>query len=227
MAEVWSIPVDTESVSAAWDPPATPSSAGVFLCAPGAGGNFRDRSMLALSGVLTAQGLGVVRFNFVYRELGRRYPDPMPRLTACFTAVAASVRQKLAPDLLLVGGRSMGGRAASVAVAQGLNAGGLLLLAYPLHAPGKPDSLRDAHLAKITIPTLCFNGTRDAFCRRDLMENVIARLEPRWTMHWLDGADHGFHVLKRSGRTDEDVLHEVADATLAWISSLRKEKSVR
>ena len=98
---------------------------------------------------------------------------------------------------------------------------GLLLLAYPLHPAGKPEELRDAHLEKIEVPVLCLNGTRDALCRRDLMEAVVDRLTDRWTMHWLEGADHSFHVLKSSGRTDEDVLGEIAEACAAWASGLR------
>jgi predicted alpha/beta-hydrolase family hydrolase len=114
----------------------------------------------------------------------------------------------------------MGGRAASVLAADGYRCDGLLLLAYPLHPPGRPDQLRTAHLPAITTPVLCFSGTRDSFCRRDLMEALLARLGPRWEMHWLDGADHSFHVLKRSGRTDSTVLAEVADLTANWVGRL-------
>jgi predicted alpha/beta-hydrolase family hydrolase len=106
-------------------------------------------------------------------------------------------------------------------VADGFACDGLLLLAYPLHPAGRPEKLRDAHLAKIAVPTLCLNGTRDALCRRDLMDKVVDRLTGPWTMHWLEGADHSFHVLKRSGRTDGDVLSEVADASSGWAAGLR------
>jgi predicted alpha/beta-hydrolase family hydrolase len=95
---------------------------------------------------------------------------------------------------------------------------GLLLLAYPLHPPGQPQKLRDAHLDRIRVPVLCFNGTRDALCRRDLMQQAVDRLSDRWTMHWLDGADHGFHVLKASGRNDGDVLAEIGEASGTWIA---------
>jgi hypothetical protein len=111
----------------------------------------------------------------------------------------------------------MGGRAASMLAAEGFPCSGLLLLAYPLHPAGKPEKLRDAHLPAIDVPTLCFNGTRDALCRQDLMEDVVQRVGPGWTMHWLDGADHSFHVLKSSGRRDADVLAEIGRETAAWI----------
>ena len=97
---------------------------------------------------------------------------------------------------------------------------GLLLLAYPLHPAGKPEQLRDAHLAKIKLPVFCLNGTRDALCTRDLMEHTISGLRSNWTMHWLAGADHSFHVLKSSGRSDSDVLAELGEAVSAWVLRL-------
>ena len=114
----------------------------------------------------------------------------------------------------------MGGRAASMLAADGFACDGLLLLAYPLHPAGKPEQLRDAHLPKITVPVICFNGTRDALCTPDLMEAVLRRVGGNWTMHWLEGADHSFHVLKRSGRTDAEVLAEIGDASRAWVEQL-------
>jgi hypothetical protein len=116
----------------------------------------------------------------------------------------------------------MGGRAASMLAADGFACDGLLLLAYPLHPSGKPDQLRDAHLPKIQVPVLCLNGTRDALCRRDLMEAVLERIGSKWTMHWLEGADHSFHVLKSSGRTDAEVLAEIGDASRVWVEGLAR-----
>jgi predicted alpha/beta-hydrolase family hydrolase len=120
----------------------------------------------------------------------------------------------------LIGGRSMGGRAASMLAAHGFSCDGLLLLAYPLHPAGNPERLRDAHLSQLRVPTLCLNGTRDALCRRDLMEQVVDRLPKTWTMHWLNGADHSFHVLKSSGRSDAEVLSEIGEAAAAWLRTL-------
>lgn len=104
--------------------------------------------------------------------------------------------------------------------AEGLSCDGLLLLAYPLHPAGRPEQLRDAHLSAITAPTLCFNGTRDSLCRQDLMEQALKGVKTDWTMRWLEGADHGFHVLKSSGKTDADILTEIAELTEAWVSRL-------
>ncbi len=180
-----------------------------------------DRGMLAVAEPLRGCGLDVVRFNFLYREKGSSHPDTMPRLKECIAAVAAHARRELAPQTLILGGRSLGGRAASMLAAEEFPCDGLLLLAYPLHPAGKPEELRDAHLARIKVPVLCLNGTRDALCRSDLMEGVVGRLTGRWTMHWLEGADHGFHVLKNSGRTDGEVLGEIAEACGVWVSGLR------
>jgi predicted alpha/beta-hydrolase family hydrolase len=146
----------------------------------------------------------------------------MPKLLSCLTSVVARVRDEVQPDLLIIGGRSMGGRAASVLAADGYQCDGLLLLAYPLHPPGQPEKLRVAHLSSITMPVLCFNGTRDPFCDRDLMDKALAKVGTSWTMRWLEGADHGFHVLKRSGTTDQGVLDEVAAATRRWVDTLAK-----
>ena len=207
----WRVKVGEEETSATFEPALTSPGGALFVCAHGAGGHMSDRGMLAVSERLRGRGLDVVRFNFPYREKGSSHPDTMPRLKECIAAVAAHARGEIAPQTLILGGRSMGGRAASMLAADGFPCDGLLLLAYPLHPAGKPEELRDAHLAKIQVPVLCLNGTRDALCRRDLMEAVVDRLTERWTMHWLEGADHSFHVLKSSGRTDGQVLSEIAD----------------
>lgn len=216
MDATWRVPVGDTVVSAIAEPAVGERRATVLL-AHGAGGHMRDRGMDALARELRRRGLEVVRFNFAYRESGSRRPDPMPRLQACIAAVAAMAREALAPEHLLMGGRSMGGRAGSMMAADGFPCDGLLLYAYPLHPAGKPESLRDAHLPAIPCATLCVNGTRDTLCTREIMERVLERLDERFTMHWLDGADHSFHVLKSSGRTDAEVLAEVGEATTRWL----------
>jgi predicted alpha/beta-hydrolase family hydrolase len=221
MSVEWRIAVDGFETAAIYEPAADERA--VFVCAHGAGGHMRDRSMESVARVLRERGFGIVRFNFVYREHGSRRPDPMPLLKRCMTAVIEHVRNELKPRTLIIGGRSMGGRVASMLAAEGLPCDGLLLLAYPLHPTGKPEKLRDAHLtsreSKVAhgLPVLCINGTRDALCTRELMERVLASLDTNWTMHWLDGADHSFHVLKSSGRTDADVMTEVAETSARWL----------
>jgi predicted alpha/beta-hydrolase family hydrolase len=148
----------------------------------------------------------------------------MPLLKETIAAVATYARGQVAAENLILGGRSMGGRAASMLAADRFPCDGLLLLAYPLHPAGQPDKLRDAHLAEIKVPVLCLNGTRDALCRRDLMERVVDRLTGQWSMHWLEGADHSFHVLKGSGRTDSDVLNEIAEVSSVWQTGVRPRR---
>jgi uncharacterized protein len=218
-AAEWRVGVDGGTVAARYDAGEGTSGA-VFVCAHGAAGNMNDRNTLAAAKALRAIGLGVVRFNFPYAEKKSGRPDPMPRLKECVAAVVARARETLDPARLFIGGRSMGGRAASMLAADGFAADGLLLLAYPLHPAGRPDQLRDAHLPAITTPVLACSGTRDPLCRRDLMEAALQKVRTRWTMHWIEGADHSFHVLKSSGRTDAQVLDDIAAATQHWISDL-------
>lgn len=220
-ATEWRVSVGDATTSAAYEPATGGESGALFICAHGAGGNMADRATYAAASEMRRRGLGVVRFNFLYKERKSGRPDPMPKLMETFTAVAEHARRELgARRPLVIGGRSMGGRAASMLAADGFAADGLLLLAYPLHPPGKPEQLRDAHLPRITMPVLCFNGTRDVFCTPALMERALKTVTTRWEMHWLDGADHSFHVLKSSGRNDAAVLEEVGDAVAAWLASL-------
>ena len=179
----------------------------LFVCGHGAGGHKDDRGMLALAQALEGAGLEVVRFNFPYRERGAKFPDPMPALTESFAAQAERVRDK--GRRLIIGGRSMGGRAASMLAADGFACDGLLLAAYPLHPAGKPEKLRDEHLPRIRVPVLCFNGTRDTLCRRDLMEKTLEKLS--WRTHWLEGAAHTFRPRD---------YPEITEVSREWLSRL-------
>jgi uncharacterized protein len=217
----WKVSVGAESVSAVHEEPTrTGERRIVFVCAHGAGGNMMDRGMLATANALRAGGFDVVRFNFPYKERKSGRPDPMPKLKETLAAVVGHVRRELKLERLIIGGRSMGGRAASMLAADGFEADGLLLLAYPLHPAGKPEQLRDAHLPSITMPVLCVNGTRDELCTKSIMETVLARVGPAWRMQWEEGADHSFHVLKSSGRTDAEVLESVRSGAAAWSATL-------
>lgn len=219
MSETWTVPVGGASLSAIHERSTTGETRATFVCAHGAGGNMHDRGVQAVATQLRGRGLDVVRFNFLYTERKSGRPDPMPVLRQAIEAVVARTRDVLAPGALLIGGRSMGGRAASMLSADGFAADGLLLLAYPLHPAGKPEQLRDAHLPRITVPTLCLNGTRDALCRRDLMEAVLERVKPAFQMHWIEGADHSFHVPKSSGRTDAEMMGEIGSAVAEWLAA--------
>ena len=215
----WRVPVGADAVSAVYEgPTGAPDRGIVFACAHGAGGNMMDRGMLATANALRAVGIGVLRFNFLYKEKKSGRPDPMPKLKETVAAIADLARRELAPGRLIIGGRSMGGRAASMLAADGFTADGLFLLAYPLHPAGKPEQLRDAHLSSIRMPVLCVNGT--ALCTRSIMDDVLTRVGTNWTMHWEEGADHSFHVLRSSGRTDGDVMRQIATTAIGGIDTL-------
>jgi uncharacterized protein len=189
-------------------------SRAVFVCAHGAGGHKDDKAMLRLAAALP--DIEVIRFNFPYREAGSKRIDPMPVLKQSFI----SIIEKTRPRPLIIGGRSMGGRVASMLAAEGFECDGLLLAAYPLHPAGQPEKLRDAHLPQIRCPVLCLNGTRDALCRQDLMQAALKKVTAPWTMHWIEGADHSFHVLKSSGRTDAQVDEEVGEVARRWLTEI-------
>ncbi len=221
-AERFEVAVGSAVTTAAFSPATSPGPGdrrGLLMFAHGAGSDMHHRMTVSLATLFRDCGLDVVRFNFLYRQSAAGRPDPMPRLIECYAAVVEDVRRRLAPGRLFIGGQSMGGRAATMMAADGFRCDGLILTAYPLHPAGRPEQMRDTHLPRITAPVLCFNGTRDALCERKRMERVLTRLPATWTMHWVDAADHGFRVLKRSGRTDEDVRREIAAATRAWLSS--------
>ncbi len=171
-------------------------------------------SLVALADTLSAEDLGVVRFNFPYAEAKRKVPDPQRTLETCYRTVADHVRQRA--SRLFLGGRSMGGRIASHIVADGVEATGLVFLSYPLHPPGQPKRLRTRHLQKITVPMLFIQGSRDAFAQPDLLRNTLADL-PKATLHVVDGADHG---LKVKARPEDDVIAEIAGVISTWISAV-------
>lgn len=219
MSDDLRVRVGREETTAVFEPAESGEQGIVFVCAHGAGGNMRDRSMAQTAATLRSRGIGVVRFNFLYKEKKSSRPDPMPRLKECIDAVVSRTRDEIGPRTLIIGGRSMGGRAASMLAADGFACEGLLLLAYPLHPPGQPEKLRDAHLPAIKVPVLAISGTRDPFCTRALMETALKSVTTKWDMHWVEGADHSFHVPKSSGRTDTEVMAEIGDAAQAWAAS--------
>jgi predicted alpha/beta-hydrolase family hydrolase len=191
--------------------------ASTLVLAHGAGSGMGHPSLVRVQTELARRGTTVVTFDFPYRARGRGAPDRMPVLVAAFRAVLDAIRGDV-PERLFLGGRSMGGRAASHAVAEGVVARGLVFLAFPLHPPGQPGTSRAAHLATIRVPMLFVQGTRDTFARPDLLDGVLATL-PSATLHAIPEADHGFHVPKRTGRTDVEVSDEVVTTVAAWIAA--------
>lgn len=189
----------------------------LVMLAHGAGGSMSAKTILKLRDLLVEKGLRVARFNFLYKEEGRNMPDRMPKLMERYAEAVEQVRGEAAR--LVCAGHSMGGRTASMLAADQFPMDALLLLAYPLHPPGQPGKLRDAHLPQISVPTLCINGTRDEFCTPELMTEVLTRVSPSFTMHWLEGADHSYTVNKKAtGRTNAEVMAEIGTTIAAWLS---------
>jgi predicted alpha/beta-hydrolase family hydrolase len=179
------------------------------MCHPG---------METLSHHLGEAGIATFRYQFPYMERGGGPPNPQVVLTATVGA-AVSAAAEACPDLLLfAGGRSMGGRMTSLAASKSPlpRVQGLIFFAFPLHPSKRPGDARAKHLSQVTVPMLFLQGTRDTLAELDLLLPVCERLGPRATLHVLEGADHSFHVLKRSGRTDEQVMVELTDAVSEW-----------
>lgn len=184
-----------------------------LVWAHGAGGDMNHPHVVGVADLLAAHGVEVVRFNFPYKEEGRKAPDKQDRLEACYRAVAGAVTEGVAH--VFIGGGSMGGRIASHIVADGFPTAGLVLQSYPLHPPGKQERLRDAHLQGIGIPMLFVSGTKDDFASGDLLDRTVAQL-PTATLHRISDASHGLRV---RGRTQDDVLREVADTIAGWMET--------
>lgn len=192
---------------------------GTLILGPGAGSHRNHKTMLWLGQIAESAGLDVVRFDFLYRTMGKSMPDRMPTLMGTYKSVIESVRTRKEPDRLFIGGHSMGGRVASMLAAEEGLADGLILFGYPLHPPGQPEKLRDAHLPAIRIPVLQMNGTEDELCTKALMDGVLERLDPlMWTLEWIDGADHSYGVRKSTGRSREDVAGQMKAAIKGWLA---------
>ncbi|MEJ2217097.1 MAG: dienelactone hydrolase family protein [Gemmatimonadota bacterium] len=198
-------------------------AAWLLVLAHGAGAGMRHPFMAAAAGAFAARGIATLRYQFPYMEAGRKRPDRPPVAQATIRAAVDAAADRV-PDLpLLAGGKSFGGRMTSQAAAAAPLPGvrGLVFLGFPLHAAGRPSDERAAHLHDVGVPMLFLQGTRDALASLDLLEPVCQRLRSApATLHVVEGADHSFHVLKRSGRTDAQVMDELGDAVAVWAGSL-------
>jgi uncharacterized protein len=196
-----------------------------LVYAPGAGSRLNDAFGAYLSRELAARGIESWRFQFPYMEANRKAPDPPGRLEECWRALLEHVSQASARPIV-ASGRSMGGRIASQVVASGGQAAALVLFAYPLVPPGRNQPARDQHFPRIAVPTLFCSGNRDSFATpAQLAES--APLIPGARLHLLEGADHGFAVLKSSGRSKEDVWAEAVAAALAFLEEVEPAAEAR
>jgi predicted alpha/beta-hydrolase family hydrolase len=200
-----------------------PAKAGAcFVFAHGAGAGMAHSFMEAFAIGLGERGIASLRYQFPYMEKGGKRPDP-PAIAQAAVRAAVEQAGRSCPGLALVaGGKSFGGRMTSQAQAATPLPGvrGLAFIGFPLHPAGKPSSDRADHLAKVDIPMLFLQGSRDSLAEVALIEPVVKRLGPLATLHLVDGADHSFHVLARSGRNDREVMNEILDAFASWVGAI-------
>src|SRR5438093_4457377 len=196
----------------------------LYVLAHGAGAGMRHPFLEVVAQRLAERSIATLRYQFSYMEQRGRRPDP-PAVAAATVRAAVIEAARAAPGLPLVaGGKSFGGRMTSTAQAEQPLPGvrGLVFLGFPWHPPGRPGDARAEHLARVQIPMLFLQGDRDEFANLKLLRPVVRRLGERAALHRAVGGDHSFHVLKRSGRTDADVMGEIADAIAEWSATTVK-----
>ena len=199
-----------------WQCPADAVAA--LVLAHGAGAGMRHASMQAIADAFERRGIATLRFDFPYMAEGRNRVDrPEVATESIAEAYAAAAERTKLP--IWLGGHSFGGRMASHAVVdRNVPATGLIFCSFPLHMPGKPDTKRAQHLPAIRQPMLFLSGTRDELAERELLEPLVRSL-PRAVLHWLDTADHGYRVLKRSRARTDSVFDEMAEVARAFVDS--------
>jgi predicted alpha/beta-hydrolase family hydrolase len=182
--------------------------------------------MAAVADGLSRRQVATLRFQFPYMEAGTRRPDRPPLAQATVRAAVGAVCERLPAIPLFAGGKSFGSRMASQAQAEAPLPGvrGLVFFGFPLHPAGKPAAARAAHLARVSVPMLFLQGTRDALAEMSQLAPVIAELGERATLVQAEQADHSFHVPARSGRSDADVLRELLDCAATWIRRVRPSR---
>jgi predicted alpha/beta-hydrolase family hydrolase len=204
-----------------------PEARWLLVLAHGAGAGMRHSFMEAISEELATQSIATFRYQFPYMEQGGGRPDP-PAILAATVRAAVQAASVAAPDLpLLGGGKSLGGRMTSTAASQSPLPGvqGIVFFGFPLHPPAQPSTERARHLKSVTVPMLFLQGTRDKLAELELLRPVCSDLGQRAQLHIIEGADHSFGVLKRSGRNDRDVLRELGSTVAEWANRLGKGRA--
>jgi uncharacterized protein len=198
-------------------------SDGAIILAHGAGNDMNHPFMTHFHLAFAEAGLLSVKFNFPYKELGRKAPDRMPLLENTWRAVIRAVKEdpEWAPKSLCLAGKSMGGRVASHVVAQAEACNGLVFLGYPLHPAKQPGKLRVDHWDKLFTPTLFVQGTRDALCELDVLKAELPRIPAPVALNEIEGGDHSFKVPKAQGKTQDAIWQEVALKIDEWIKKTR------
>ena len=199
-----------------------PECHALYVLGHGAGAGMRHRFMDGIAEALSAHGIGTFRYQFPFVEAGGRRPDRAPVLTGTVRSAVAAARE-LEPGLpLLAGGKSMGGRMTSTAQAESSLPGvrGLVFFGFPLHRPGDASDARAEHLADVDVPMLFVQGTRDRLAEMDRIVAVVESLGDRAELRVVQDADHSFDVLKRTGRSTEQVYDDMAAAVRGWTDTI-------
>jgi uncharacterized protein len=206
--------VGDATVSAAYARPDNASA--TLVVAHGAGAGMEHPFLRGFTDAMSDDGVATLRFNFPYREAGRKFPDRPPAAISTWRAAMAAAAERSAGEPLWACGKSFGGRMASMAVAEGMPAAGLVYLGYPLHPPGRPEKLRDEHLYGLTLPMLFLQGTKDTFATPELLQAVVARIGPTAAIQWVEGGGHSFDVTGRK-RDSYDIGASVAAPVAAFL----------
>lgn len=222
MSEAFQIQVKPDQIVSAVLYRASREARATLILGHGAGADQNSPFMREFAEGLSARGINIVTFNFLYKEQGRSVPDPNKQLETCYEAVirTVSARSDLSPKSLYIGGKSLGGRIASQAVAANadLPVRGLVFLGYPLHPPGKPHQLRAGHFEPIRIPMLFIQGSRDAFGTPDELRPILQELNRRFKIYVVESGDHSLNVPKKSAPPREQVLEAIKDEIARWIN---------
>lgn len=190
------------------------------IIAHGAGNDLHNPLLAAFAEGLSQRGYPTLRFNFLYREQGRKTPDKEEVLVETWQAACRFMKESagLQRLRLVAAGKSLGGRIASQAAAQGLlPVTRLIFLGYPLHPSTDKEKMRDGHLYRIRIPMLFFAGTRDLLCDIDRLKGVLGRLRADWDLMVIEGGDHSFHVPKSMAVDDDEIYKRIVEKTLEWL----------
>jgi predicted alpha/beta-hydrolase family hydrolase len=210
-------PGDGSEVSGLLEEAPAPFALGVV--AHGAGAGMRTTILEGVSAGLASSGVSCLRFDFPFVEAGRRAPDRPAVLLETWRAALASAKRWAGGRPLMAGGKSLGGRMASVLAAEmggAFPAAALVFFGYPLHAPGRTDRLRDEHLLDVRVPMLFIQGTSDPLARSDLVKGLVERLSGRARLHVVEGGDHSFRV-RGTPRADQDVGSELGAVAAAFV----------
>jgi predicted alpha/beta-hydrolase family hydrolase len=191
-------------------------SVATLVVAHGAGSGMDHPFLVGFTQEINDLGVATLRFNFPYMEAGRRSPDPQAAAVNAWRAAFDLASAKSGRTKVFAGGKSYGGRMASVAAADGMPTAGLVFLGYPLHAPGKPEKIRDEHLYAIDVPMLFLHGTLDAFADPALLRRVLKKLGPTAVDHQIEGGDHSFNV-RGSKRDPREVGGSLAPVVAAFV----------